>query len=54
MVQLSHPYMTAGKTIAFTRRTFVFSFNDCIIEMKTINPRLNIEIVYCVTSGFFC
>ena len=23
MVQLSHPYMTTGKTIAFTRRTFV-------------------------------
>ena len=23
MVQLSHPYMTAGKTIALTRRTFV-------------------------------
>ena len=23
MVQLSHPYMTTGKTIAFTRQTFV-------------------------------
>ena len=23
MVQLSHPYMTTGKTIAWTRRTFV-------------------------------
>ena len=23
VVQLSHPYMTAGKTIAFTRQTFV-------------------------------
>ena len=23
IVQLSHPYMTAGKTIAFTRWTFV-------------------------------
>ena len=23
MVQLSHPYMTTGKTIALTRRTFV-------------------------------
>ena len=23
MVQLSHPYMTVGKTIALTRRTFV-------------------------------
>ena len=25
-VQLSHPYMTTGKTIALTRRTFVGSF----------------------------
>ena len=25
MVQLSHPYMTTGKTIALTRRTFQFS-----------------------------
>ena len=24
IVQLSHPYMTTGKTIALTRRTFVF------------------------------
>ena len=23
MIQLSHPYMTAGKTIALTRRTFI-------------------------------
>ena len=23
MVQLSHPYMTTGKTIALTRQTFV-------------------------------
>ena len=23
MIQLSHPYMTTGKTIALTRRTFV-------------------------------
>ena len=26
IVQLSHPYMTAGKTIALTRRTFVATF----------------------------
>ena len=25
IIQLSHPYMTAGKTIALTRRTFVFT-----------------------------
>ena len=27
MVQLSHPYMTTGKTIALTRQTFVLLFN---------------------------
>uniref|UniRef100_A0AC11CWE4 Uncharacterized protein n=1 Tax=Ovis aries TaxID=9940 RepID=A0AC11CWE4_SHEEP len=26
IVQLSHPYMTTGKTIALTRRTFVHNF----------------------------
>ena len=27
MAQLSHPYMTTGKTIALTRQTFVVLFN---------------------------
>ena len=31
IVQLSHPYMTTGKTIALTRRTFVYIGN--IMEM---------------------
>ena len=35
IVQLSHPYMTTGKTIALTRRTFVgkvmsLLFNDAV------------------------
>ena len=35
IVQLSHPYMTTGKTIALTRRTFVgkvmsLHFNSCL------------------------
>ena len=29
MVQLSHPYMTTGKTIALTRRTFKFASLNC-------------------------
>ena len=29
-VQLSHPYMTTGKTIAWTRRTLVFAFEYAI------------------------
>ena len=28
IVQLSHPYMTTGKTIALTRRTFVGNVSD--------------------------
>ena len=37
IVQLSHPYMTHGKTIALTRRTFVakvMSANYCTIRSK--------------------
>ena len=38
-VQLSHPYMTTGKTIALTRRTFVG--NQSIL--KEINPGISLE-----------
>ena len=31
IVQLSHPYMTTGKTIAFTRQTFVGKVNLCFL-----------------------
>ena len=39
MVQLSHPYMTTGKTIALTRRTFVgkvmsLLFNLCLSNVS--------------------
>ena len=33
MVQLSHPYMTAGKTIAITRRTFVGKVMSLLLNM---------------------
>ena len=33
MVQLSHPYMTAGKTIALTRRTFVSKVLSLLFNM---------------------
>ena len=44
MVQLSHPYMTTGKTIALTRRTFVSKvislfFNMLSRLVKTSLPR---------------
>ena len=33
MVQLSHPYMTAGKTIALTRWTFVGKVMSLLFDM---------------------
>ena len=33
MVQLSHPYMTTGKTIALTRRTFVGKVMSLLLNM---------------------
>ena len=33
MVQLSHPYMTTGKTIALTRRTFVGKVMSLLYNM---------------------
>ena len=33
IVQLSHPYMTTGKTIALTRWTFVLSFMSLLLNM---------------------
>ena len=33
MVQLSHPYMTTGKTIALTRRTFVWKVMSLLFNM---------------------
>ena len=33
MVQLSHPYMTTGKTIALTRRTFVGQVMSLLFNM---------------------
>ena len=33
MVQLSHPYMTIGKTIALTRQTFVGKIMSLLLNM---------------------
>ena len=33
IVQLSHPYMTTGKTIALTRRTFVGKVTSLLLNM---------------------
>ena len=36
MVQLSHPYMTTGKTIALTRRTFVDKVMSLLLNMLSV------------------
>ena len=36
MVQLSHPYMTTGKTIALTRRTFVAKVMSLLLNMLSM------------------
>ena len=43
MVQLSHPYMTTGKTIAFTRWTFVHKVMPLLFRTQGSNP----GIPYC-------
>ena len=42
-VQLSHPYMTTGKTIALTRRTFVVSRHHNMILLHNVNLQLTID-----------
>ena len=37
MVQLSHPYITAGKTIALTRRIFVSKVMSLLLIQRNIN-----------------
>ena len=36
MVSLSHPYMTPGKTIALTRRTFVSKVMSLLFNIKAV------------------
>ena len=36
IVQLSHPYMTTGKTISFTRQTFVGKIMSLLFNMLSI------------------
>ena len=55
-VQLSHPYMTTGKTIAFTRRTFVGKVMSLLFNMLswlviTFLPRSKICSVYCYSNS---
>ena len=56
IVQLSHPYMTTGKTIALTRRTFVGKVMSLLFNMLswlviTFLPRSKICSVYCYSNS---
>ena len=49
IVQLSHPYITTGKTIALTRRTFVYKvmsllFNMLSMLVITFLPRSKVKV----------
>ena len=45
IVELSHPYMTTGKTIALTRRTFVGDPANLllVVYLKEIDPEYSLE-----------
>ena len=55
LVQLSHPYVTTGKTIALTRRTFVDKVMSLLFSMLsrlviTFIPRSKYLLISCLQS----
>ena len=55
IVQLSHPYMTTGKTIALTRWTFVGKVTPLLFKMLSFLPRskcLNFMAVVTICNDF--
>ena len=55
MVQLSHPYMTSGKTMALTRWTFVnkvksLLFNTLLRFVMAFLPRTQCRLISCLQS----
>ena len=57
IVQLSHPYMTSGRTIALTRRIFVgkvmsLLFNMLFSLVRTFLPRSKPLLISCLQSPF--
>ena len=55
MVQLSHPYMTSGKTMALTRWTFVnkvksLLFNTLLRFVMAFLPRSQCRLISCLQS----
>ena len=56
IVQLSHPYMTTGKTIALTRRTFVGKVMSLLFYMlsRLVNNILKIYFSYNHSDLMYC
>ena len=59
IVQLSHPYMTTGKTIALTRRTFVDKVMSLLFNMLsrlviTFLPRSKRLFISCMVAITIC
>ena len=58
IVQLSHPYMTTGKTIALTRRTFVGKVMSLLLNMLsrlviTVLPRSSVFFFFLFFKFYF-
>ena len=53
MVQLSHPYMTTGKTIAFIRWTFVGEVMSLLFNMLSRFGRVQLEICWLGNISYF-
>ena len=47
MIQLSHPYLTAGKTVALSLQTFVYK-GDQLVCLKTLCPD---AVLFCTVLG---
>ena len=55
MVQLSHPYMTTGKTITLTRWTFVGQVMSLLYNMlsRLVTTSLSLFFFFSVTAPFY-
>ena len=53
-VQLSHPYMTTGETIALTRRTFVSKVTSLLLNMLSrLVITLKEDVSFCLKTGLW-
>ena len=52
MIQLSHPYMTAGKTIALTTQTFVGKVMSLLFMLPLLNMLSRLVITFLPRSVF--